>query len=60
MVSNRLGDKKGTNLINIVRFNEAMKTHLIQTTDLISKITVGKFVDVLSAVELTFFVLNDF
>ncbi len=26
MVSNRLGDKKGTNLSNIVRFNEAMKT----------------------------------
>ncbi len=27
MVSNRLGDKKGTNLSNVVRFNEAMKTH---------------------------------
>ncbi len=26
MVSNRLGDKKGTNLSNVVRFNEAMKT----------------------------------
>ncbi len=27
MVSNRLGDKKGTNLSNVVRFNDAMKTH---------------------------------
>jgi hypothetical protein len=27
MVPNRLGDKKGTNLSNVVRFNEAMKTH---------------------------------
>ena len=26
MVLNRLGDKKGTNLSNVVRFNEAMKT----------------------------------
>ncbi len=29
MVSNRLGDKKGTNLSNVVRFNEAMKTIVI-------------------------------
>jgi hypothetical protein len=28
MVLNRLGDKKGTNLSNVVRFNEAMKTVL--------------------------------
>jgi hypothetical protein len=26
MVLNRLGDKRGTNLSNLVRFNEAMKT----------------------------------
>jgi hypothetical protein len=26
MVSNRLGDKKGTNLSNVIRFNEAIKT----------------------------------
>ncbi len=26
MVLNRLGDKKGTNLSNVVRFNEAIKT----------------------------------
>jgi hypothetical protein len=33
MESNRLGDKKGTNLSNVVRFNEAMKTFLkIQKT----------------------------
>ncbi len=35
MVSNRLGDKKGTNLSNVVRFNEAMKTVMF---DLILKI----------------------
>jgi hypothetical protein len=29
MVSNRLGDKKGTNLSNVVRFNEAMKTNVL-------------------------------
>jgi hypothetical protein len=29
MVSNRLGDKKGTNLSNVVRFNEAMKTQIM-------------------------------
>ena len=28
MVLNRLGDKKGTNLSNVVGFNEAMKTVL--------------------------------
>ncbi len=26
MVLNRLGDRKGTNLSNVIRFNEAMKT----------------------------------
>ena len=29
MVLNRLGDKKGTNLSNVVRFNEAMKTMMV-------------------------------
>ncbi len=33
MVLNRLGDKKGTNLSNIVRFNEAMKTVLYTILD---------------------------
>ena len=28
MVLNSLGDKKGTNLSNVVRFNEAIKTVL--------------------------------
>ncbi len=28
-VLNRLGDKKGTNLSNVVRFNEAMKTLIL-------------------------------
>jgi hypothetical protein len=31
MVSKRLGDKKGTNLSNLVRFNAAMKTTLYLT-----------------------------
>ncbi len=35
MVSSRLGDKKGTNLSNLVRFNEAMKTPFIVITDIV-------------------------
>ncbi len=30
MVSNRIGDKKGTNLSNVIRFNEAIKTDYFQ------------------------------
>ncbi len=38
MVPNRLGDKKGTNLSNVFRFNEAMKTKSIHCFESLKKI----------------------
>ncbi len=38
MVSSRLGDKRGTNLSNSVRFNEAMKTITMNNGEILNQI----------------------